>query len=80
MELMMNNRLSIDIENFRQQMQIQATDLHGLLLDGDMLGFEDQLQQKVTELYNQLAQTLINNAATSSEVVGTAKTIAKKKG
>ncbi len=34
---MMNNRLPIDIENFRQQMQTQTSDLHDLLVNGDML-------------------------------------------
>jgi len=67
------------IENFNQNLQAKALELKALLHEGDLRQFENQLNQETTDLYNQLAQTLIEEVAQKPDTAQKAQRIAQKK-
>ncbi len=68
------------IDNFAQKLQSQATELKALVQKGDLHEFENQLVRQTDDLYNELAQTLVEDVAQTPEMEETARVLAKKKG
>lgn len=68
------------IENFEQKLQTHLAELKAHLQQGDLHGFEEQLGQQVIALYNELAETLIEEVAQTPEMEEKARIVAQKKG
>jgi hypothetical protein len=68
------------IENFKQEIKEKTEQLYKKLLTGDLLGFEQELEKETAKLYNEIAFTLIDLAANSSELEEKARIAGQKKG
>ncbi len=68
------------VENFSQKLQIQVDKMKALLLAGDLFEFENQLSRQTDDLYNELAQRLIEEVAQTPEMTEKARLLAQKKG
>ncbi len=68
------------IENFNQKLQTQVDEMKALLFTGDLFEFENQLAQQTNDLYNELAQSLIEEVAQTPEMTEKARLLAQKKG
>lgn len=68
------------IENFNQKLQAQVAEMKAHLHAGDLREFENQLARQTDALYNELAQTLIEEAAQTPEMEEKARKLAQKKG
>ena len=67
------------IDNFAQNLQSQVSEMKALLQDGNLYEFENQLARQTDDLYNELAQSLIDEVGQTPEMDEKARKIAQKK-
>ena len=67
------------IDNFSQTLHAQVTEMKGHVHGGDLQEFENRLARQTDALYNDLAQSLIEEAASTPEMEKKARQLAQKK-
>jgi hypothetical protein len=72
--------LSQIIENFGQEINNKAVALQGLLIQGDLRQFENELYPMITKLYGALASAMVNQIAASEELRQQAKRLCASQG
>ena len=68
------------IDTFEEKLQSRIAEMKALLLAGNLHEFENQLTRQTDDLYNELAQTLLEDVAQNPEMKDTARILAQKKG
>ena len=68
------------VDNFRQTLVAQITEMEVYLQSGDLHQFENKLSEQAGDLYNEVAQTMIEAVAQSPDMEHKARTLAQKKG
>ncbi|MCI0514082.1 hypothetical protein L0128_12775 [candidate division KSB1 bacterium] len=76
----MQTRLFQMIEQFKAELPAFAQDSLAYLVAGDLKTFEEQLFQRCTDLYNQLATIILTTVVTSAELQQKACIIGQRKG
>ncbi len=76
---MLQKTISTIISNFREEIHNLSEGFYEKLLNGDLLGFEEELFKKATGLYNSLAQEFVERAANSKDLEEKARVLSKKK-
>ena len=77
---MSTERVQTVIDTFEEKLQSRIAALRALLLAGNLDEFENQLTRQTDDLYNELAQTLLEDVAQTPEMKENARTLAQKKG